>query len=181
MKAPKIKWIADFRAKAISYGGRRNKKKVLGIVIHNTGNKKDTAKANVMFFSKRYGSNLRSAGAHFFVDQGGNIGRSIPMDRSAYSVGNPNGSYAPGTYNKILSNANTVSIELCDIMDKAPSEAMTKAVIELAKYIKYYCPNVKYVVRHFDVVRKNCPERFVKNTKEWQAFKSKITKAIKEV
>ena len=173
-KKPKINWIINEIAKPISYGKRRAKTSVRGIVIHNTGNSGDTAKNNVWYFSKRAGTNMRSAGAHFFVDQEGKIGRSIPMNRSAYSVGNPGGTYAPGAFYEILNNSNTVSIELCDIMTKAPSQAMIRSVKILIKYIRAYCPNATEIVRHYDIVKKDCPHRFVADSAAWQTFRKEI-------
>ena len=169
----KIDFYADAPAKKISYGSTRSKKKVRGIVIHWTENVGDTAAGNVNYFSEK-GDNVRKAGAHFFVDQKGHIGRSIRMNKTAYSVGNPNGSYLPGSYYSILNNSNTVSIELCDIVNKEPSEAMIYAVKILIEYIRTYCPNATEIVRHYDIVRKNCPGRFVKDGKAWQVFKKKI-------
>ena len=169
----------DIKAKSISYSRiPRSKKNIKGIVIHNTGNDKDTAYNNCYYFGKD-GGNTRSAGAHFFIDQEGKIGRSVPMKYSAYSVGNPNGSYAPGTYNNVLNNSNTVSIELCDIMSREPSEAMLKSLDELVVYIKKYCPNVKYIARHYDVVKKDCPSRYVKDEKAWRILQSRLEKLIK--
>lgn len=169
----------DIKAKSVSYSRMpRLKRHIKGIIIHNTGNEKDTAWGNCHFFSKD-GDNTREAGAHFFVDQDGKIGRSIPMNRSAYAVGNPSGSYLPGTYNNVLNNSNTVSIELCDIMSREPSEAMLKSLDELVVYIKKYCPNVKYIARHYDVVKKDCPSRYVKDEKAWRLLQSRLEKLIK--
>lgn len=165
------------KAKKCSYGSLRLKKSIKGIVIHNTGNTGDTALNNLKYFGAD-GGNERPAGAHFFIDQSGKIGRSIPMNRSAYAVGNPNGSYAPGTYCDILNNSNTVSIELCDIMTKEPSEEMIKSLKRLVRYIKKYCPNVEYVVRHYDIVRKDCPHRYVKDEAAWLKLRSKLLAAI---
>lgn len=173
-KKPKIEWVANLIAKKCSYGGKRSKKNIDGIVIHYTDNVGDTAKNNVLFFSKQFGSNTQSAGAHFFVDQDGNIGRSIPMNRIAYAVGNKNGWYRQGSYYTFLNNANTVSIELCDNVDHYPSDAQVNAVIELVKYIRFYCPNAKTIVRHYDIVKKECPKLFVENEKKWFEFKNKI-------
>ncbi|MCM1245971.1 MAG: N-acetylmuramoyl-L-alanine amidase, partial [Roseburia sp.] len=61
-------------AKSISYGAVRNRKNVYYIVIHYTGNKKDTAKNNAVYFAT---SNTRPAGAHFFVDKQGEIWKSV--------------------------------------------------------------------------------------------------------
>lgn len=174
-------WDYFIMAKRISFALLpRRKKKVIGIVIHNTGNTGDSAWGNCHYFGSD-GDNIRQAGAHFFIDQNGYIGRSIPMNRSAYAVGNPKGSYAPGPYYSTLNNNNTVSIELCDIMIKEPSEEMLVSLDRLVKYIKKYCPNVKYIVRHWDIVRKECPERYIKtaeNEKAWTKLHARLMKDI---
>ncbi len=156
------------KAKDISFEKeKRDKAKVVKyIAIHNTGNDGDTAKNNVDFFAK---GNERKAGAHFFVDQNGNIGRSIPMELEARAVG---GSGMGAMYG-VVTNYNSISIELCDIVSKEPSDAMVKAVVELIKYIQHYCPNAKTLVRHYDVTTKTCPARMVDNNK-WEKFLNRI-------
>lgn len=156
---------------------KRARKNVKYIVIHNTGNKGDTAKNNATYFAK---TNTRAAGAHFFVDQNGKIWRSIPMNRTAWAVG---GSPYSGVedkggakYHSKCTNYNSVSIELCDIVDKEPSEKMIKSVKWLIKYIQKYCPNAKTIIRHWDVTGKNCPAIMAgKNDKEWKKFKKQIS------
>lgn len=147
-------------AKNISYSGvKRDKKNVDFIVIHYTGNKNDTAVANGNYFKN---GNTRSAGAHFFIDRNGIIVKSIPMERTAWSVGGSK--YGDcyetggGKYYGICKNENSVSIELCDIVDKYPSAKQIKALKKCIKYIKKYCPNAKKIIRHFDVTGKRCPE-----------------------
>lgn len=67
-------------AKSISYGNKRPLSNIKYIVIHYTGNKGDTAQNNLDYFAN---GNTRQAGAHFFVDKKGNVGKSIPMNRTA--------------------------------------------------------------------------------------------------
>lgn len=156
------------KAKQLSYSVKERDKEtcVKYIVIHNTGNNGDTAKNNVDFFAT---GNTRQAGAHFFVDQKGLIGRSIPMNLTAYAVGD-NGK---GSLKNIVTNYNSVSIELCDIVSKEPSDAMVKSVVELIKYIQNYCPNAKNIVRHYDVTAKTCPKTMVDNNK-WAKFLNRL-------
>ena len=153
------------------FGFKRLKRSVEGIVIHNTGNVGDSAKNNCDFFAT---GNNRQASAHIFIDRDGLSGRSLPLNTIAFSVGNPNNSYARGPYSTMLNNANTVSIELCDIIGQPVSEKQKETLIEVCRWIKKHCPNVRYVVRHYDIVKKNCPEYYVKNEKEWL----KLRKAI---
>ena len=68
---------------------------------------------------------------------------------------------------------NSVSIELCDNLEKDPSKEQIKAVKELIGYIRKKCPNAKKVVRHFDVTGKHCPARMMTD-KKWKSFLKKI-------
>lgn len=168
-----------YKAKPISCDTKkRRKKNIKYIVIHYTGNKNDKAESNAKYFAQ---SNTRQAGAHFFVDREGKVYRSIPMNRTAWAVGGDQRSGMKGEakyYNK-CTNYNSVSIELCDIADKEPSNAQTKATRNLVKYIHTYCPNAKTIIRHWDVNGKKCPARMVGNKvtkggKSWAKFKDKI-------
>ena len=158
------------KAKSISYAkDKRDKTKTVKyIVIHNTGNNNDSAKNNVDYFASW---NDRQAGAHFFIDQKGLIGRSIPMELTAYAVGD-NGK---GELKNIVSNYNSISIELCDIVTKEPSEAMVKSVAELIAYIRKYCPKAIPIVRHYDVTRKECPKAMLKD-ESWNEFLKRVGK-----
>ncbi len=158
------------KAKSISYGGKRSKNTVKYIVIHYTGNKGDTAKNNVDFFAT---GNTRPAGAHFFVDKSGQIGRSIPMNRTAWAIG---GSKYPGisggSYYGKCKNSNSVSIELCDLVSGAPSREQMRAARRLVRYIQKYCPNAKKIIRHWDVTGKICPATMAgKDNKQWKKFR----------
>lgn len=162
------------QAKPISYGGTRALSAVKFIVIHYTGVNNDTAVANCNYFKN---GNTRQAGAHFFVDRAGTVCQSIPMNRTAWSVGGfytrANGA---GSYYNVCTNANSVSIELCDILNKAPSSAQITATKSLVAYIKANCPNAKTIIRHWDVNGKSCPARMAgKNNAEWNSFKASIT------
>ena len=147
-------------AKKCSYlnGTKRKKKTIKTIYIHGTGNIGDTAKNNVDFFAT---TNTREAGAHFFVDRNGKIGRSIPMCYIAYAVGNWE------------NNVKSVSIELCDIVNKYPSKKQIKATRKLIKYIRKYCKNAKSIKRHYDSNGKLCPSLMCGNKQKdklWKQF-----------
>jgi N-acetylmuramoyl-L-alanine amidase CwlA len=167
--------IQTIKAKAISYGGKRSLDSILYIVIHYTANKGDTAENNGRYFAN---VNKIKAGAHFFVDQRGNVVKSVNMSRVAWAVGGsryPNYIQTGGAkYYGICTNYNSVSIELCDNATKDPSQAQTEAVRELIKYIKGKCKNANTVIRHFDVTGKCCPARMTKSTK-WKTFKGAVT------
>lgn len=166
-------------AKSISYG---NKKRALSdikyIVIHYTGNKGDTAQNNLDYFAN---VNEKETGAHFFVDKKGKVGKSIAMSRTAWAVGRDyrSGRKGEAAYFGKCTNANSVSIELCDMCVKTNWEQML-ATRKLVKYIQSKCPNAKTVIRHWDVNGKECPAPFVGTSNEkWIEFKRFITAGYK--
>lgn len=172
--ASKIK-INTLKAKAISYGAKRSRSSVSHIVIHYTGNNGDTAENNAKYFAT---SNTRAAGAHFFVDKEGQVWKSIPMNRTAYAVGGLySTSNGAGSYYKKCTNANSVSIELCDLASGSPSWKQLVAARRIVKYIQKYCPNAKTIIRHWDVNGKVCPATMAgKDNKEWKRFHNYVTK-----
>lgn len=169
------------KAKPISYGNERSRSSVKYIVIHYTGNAGDTAAGNASYFSRYGDGNTRNAGAHFFVDQGGNIVKSIAMNLTAWAVGgfvtNKNGA---ASYYQKCTNSNSVSIELCDCASRDPSPEMIKAVKKLIAYIRKYCPNAKTVIRHWDVSGKQCPGRMTGDTEAGRKRWTNFLKAIGE-
>lgn len=156
-----------------NYGAVRSRDKVKFIVIHYTANKNDTAENNGNYFK----NNAVKASAHFFIDREGNIVKSVPLNRIAWSVG---GKKYPSTkgakYYGVCTNANSVSIELCDIVDKQPSEAQIQATIKCIKYIRKYCANIvsmSQIIRHYDVTGKLCPGSMI-DTSKWNKFKARL-------
>lgn len=163
--------MKTIKAKPISYGSTRKLSAVRYIVIHYTGNSNDTAENNGLYFKN---VNKVKAGAHFFVDQKGKVVKSVPMTKVAWAVG---GSKYPNTsgggYYGICTNANSISIELCDNKTKDPSDKQIAAVKNLIKYIEKKCPNATHIIRHYDVTGKLCPNRML-DKKVWNNFKKKI-------
>lgn len=158
--------------KGISYDGKRDLKDIIAVVIHYTGNKGDTAKNNADYFAT---SNTRAAGAHIFVSRNGDIAYSIPIEKTAYAVGGRySTSYGAGAYYGRITNANSISIELCDCL-KGPSWEQMLACRGLYLWLRSKCPNLKKVVRHWDVNGKECPGPMTgKENKKWEHFRSKV-------
>ena len=163
----------DYPAKSVSYSSTpRSLSNIKYIVIHYTGNKGDKASSNARYYAQ---SNTRTAGAHFFVDKSGEVYRSIAMKYTAWSVGGDmrSGDGGGRLYGK-CTNANSVSIELCDCLDNAGYK-QSLAVRMLVKYIKSECPNAKTIVRHWDVNGKHCPAPMIgKNNLKWKHLKNFI-------
>ena len=133
------------------------------IVIHYTGNKKDSALNNAKYFN---GGN-RNASAHYFVD-----------DTSIYQVvEDTNGAWHVGNTKTEVNNRNSIGIEMCcsgNYQVSAKTEANT---IELVKYLmkKYNIP-VANVRTHAEVTKygKTCPNWNANNWQRWKSFKAKL-------
>lgn len=160
------------------YGRKRDKKNVICTVIHYTGVKGDTAEGEGKVFAR---NSSRYAGAHFFIDRKGNIIKSINLDRIAWSVGGKKWLDCPetggGKFYGMVTNSNSVSIELCDIVDKDPSAAQIEATKTAIRYIKKHCPNMRFICRHFDVNGKHCPARYMDKAK-WAKLKAELEKVL---
>lgn len=159
------------------YGAKRNLLHIRGIVIHYTGcGLNDTAKNNADYFATGID---RQASAHIFIDYKGLSARSLPLNRIAFSVGKM--SYSKGKYYATLSNENTVNIELCGIDCRKMSLKQYETLVKVVKWIKKKCPNVDYICRHYDIVKKECPAYYVQHDDEWKVVKHGLLLAIKEV
>lgn len=134
------------------------------IVIHYTGNKKDSALNNAKYFN---GGN-RNASAHYFVD-----------DTTIFQVvEDTNGAWHVGNTKTEVNNRNSIGIEMCcsgNYQVSAKTEANT---IELVKYLmkKYNIP-VANVRTHAEVTKygKTCPNWNANNWQRWKTFKTKLT------
>ena len=143
------------------------------IVIHYTGNKKDTAKANATYFH----NGSRGASAHLFTDDD-SCYQSVALNNAAWAVG--------GT--KVYKHAecrniNSISIEMCcsgnSIVSEKTINNTAYLCAELCKYIGITADTVDiFVLRHYDVWDKQCPAQWAtENSAGWTTFKEKI-KAI---
>ena len=155
-----------------NYGGTRSVDDIKYIVIHYTGNNGDTAANNCRYFQ---GAN-RNASAHYFVDGGNYVYKSVPVKSVAWSVG---GFYSQsggaGSYYKKCTNANSISVEMCNCVKSVPDKVFDQTV-ELTRFLmdKYNVPPSR-VIRHWDVNGKECPARWIgKNNSGWEKFKKAI-------
>lgn len=163
-----IKWY-DLEAKRGNYGStRKSLNRFKAIVIHYTGNKKDSARNNALYFR----NNSTTAGAHRFVDATG-IYMSTPLEYDSWSVGRLyNRKYAK--YWGVLNNSNTINIEIaCDAGNSRPTQKAIDNTIALTRYyMKKY--NISLVVRHKDVCGKECPAFWWDDTKWKKEFLDKL-------
>ena len=140
------------------------------IVMHYTGNIKDTAKANANYFT---GAN-REASAHLFVDNS-NIYQSVELRDVAWHCGTKK-TY----YHNDCRNANSIGIEMCCTdgnykISKTTQQNSAYLCAYLCKMIGIGADGVdKYVLRHYDITHKTCPAQMVDNASEWTAFKTMV-------
>ena len=161
-------------AKPISYGGMRSLNDIRYIVIHYTGNNGDTAKNNADYFAA---GNTEEVGAHFFVDKCGEIWNSVDIERISWSIGGLySTSNGAGSYYKKCTNANSVSIELCNCVNGTNWKQML-ATRNLVLHIQKKCPNAKSIIRHWDVNGKGCPASMTgTGNEQWKRFHNYLTK-----
>lgn len=119
------------------------------IVIHYTGNREDTSRANCNYFK----SVNRGASAHYFVDKT-SIYQCVEDNDAAWAVGV---NYGKNNLFNTVKNRNSISIEMCSNGGKIANETY-KNTVELTRYLmkKYGIP-ASHVVRHWDVCSKACP------------------------
>lgn len=160
-----------------NYGSKRSTKDIKKIVWHFTANDGDTDENNGKYFSNPV---KPRASAHYFADSD-SVTQSVPDNYIAYSVGGKKYSNCKetggGKYYGIATNANTISIELCDDVKNGkiyPSEKTIENALELTrKLMKKYGLTKNDVIRHFDVNGKPCPAYWC-GTKEKNAEWQKI-------
>lgn len=164
------------------------------LVIHytaNTSSKVGTAKGNANYFAKP----TTKASADFIVDDGSIV--QYNPDPTKYYCWSVGGSKYPsmstsegGKYYGIVTNSNSISIEMCSCKtnkstmnetdtDWYLTDATINNAIELAKHLmQLYNIPISNIVMHHHVTGKRCPNPFCVNEQalaKWNAFKNKLT------
>lgn len=169
-----IKVNSSVRCNADNFNTKANRT-VSYIVMHYTGNKKDTALANCKYFQ---GAD-RYASAHFFVDNT-NIYQSVALKDIAWHCG------GSAYYHSYCRNANAIGIEMCCT---AGNYTISKTTLENAAHLcAHLCKRVgitaeqvdTYVLRHYDVTHKKCPAQMANsaNDADWISFKNQVKKIL---
>lgn len=142
------------------------------IVVHYTGNSKDTAKANANYFN----STSVEASAHYIVDDG-SCYQSVALHNRAWHCGGTS-VYKHAT----CRNANSIGIEMaCTAGNYTVSDTTITntayLTAALCDYLGISAGEVDtYVLRHYDVWAKSCPAQWVSGT-GFEEFKETV-KAI---
>ena len=137
------------------------------IVIHYVG-ATGGAEANCKYFENIY----RAASAHYFVGHEGEIWQCVEDKDVAWHCG------ATKYKHPYCRNTNSIGIEMCCRNNGGWyfEPATIAATIDLTKELmaKYKIP-AENVIRHYDVTGKTCPEPYVRNSDDWNLFKSQLT------
>ena len=158
-----------------NYGGKRNTAAIKYIVIHHTGNDGDSDEANANYFRR----NVVKASAHYFVDDD-SVTQSVPDNYVAWSVGGKKytncAKTGGGTMHSKCTNANSLSVELCDAVKDGKVYPSTKTIENalslVRELMKKYNVPASHVIRHFDVTGKACPAYWCGNVERnalWNA------------
>lgn len=156
-----------------NFGNTRLSGTIKYIVIHYTGNDGDSAQNNADYYT----SNSVKTSAHYFVDSK-EIIQSVPDLRIAWAVGGKKYASCPetggGKLHGVCTNANSISVELCDVVRDgtlAPHPAAVERALALVGQLmaKYGIPR-ENVIRHFDVTGKLCPAYWAgaENEQRWR-------------
>lgn len=168
--------IKEQLANSGNYGGSRNASQIRYLVYHYTGNDGDKAANNAKYFQ----NNIVKASAHYFVDDT-TVWRSVPDLKVAWSVGGSKYANADktggGTMYGVITNTNSISIEMCDTIRNGVYQASeatlaNAAALGWALMEKYGIP-IENVYRHFDVTGKHCPSYLV-SAQKWAEFKKRL-------
>jgi len=137
---------------------------VNGIVIHNIGNPGTTAEQNRSYFENLAITHETHASSNFIIDLDGSVIQCVPVDEIAYASNSR--------------NDDTLSIEVChpDDTGEFTAESYATAVKLTAWLCERYDIKADDILRHFDVIGKECPRYFVDNEDAWEIFKTDVTK-----
>lgn len=126
-----------------------------GVVVHNTGNPGTTAEQNRSYFKSLAETKETYASSHFVIGIDGKIIQCVPLNEIAYCSNQR--------------NDDTISIECCHSDDTGRfSQATLDALIRLLNWlIKTYDLSRDDILRHYDVIGKECPYYFVKDPNAW--------------
>lgn len=168
--------IQTLIANAKNYGGVRYLDSIRYLVIHYTANDGDTARANAEYYNRA----VVKASAHYFVDDN-EIWQSVPDSKVAWSVGGKKWADCPqtggGTLYGVVTNTNSLSVELCDTRKDgvygASEETLANAAALCRELMELHQIPLERVVRHFDVTGKHCPAYFMDSV-AWEKFKTRL-------
>lgn len=166
-----------------NYGGTRSTSSIKYIVIHYTAVDGDHDENNAAYSHRT----VLKVSAHYYVDDD-SITQSVPDNYIAWAVGgsryNDYKTTGGAKYYLKCTNANSISIELCDTNKNGifyPTPATIANAVEFTKVLmkKYNIP-AENVIRHFDVTGKYCPAYWCKSTTNNNLWKTEFWNKLTE-
>lgn len=138
---------------------------VNGVVVHYTGNPGTTAEQNRSYYKNLAETKETYASSHFVIGMDGKIIQCVPLNEIAYCSNQR--------------NDDTISIECCHSDDTGQfSQATLDALVQLLNWlIKTYGLSRDDILRHYDVIGKECPYYFVKHPDAWEGLLNSLTYA----
>lgn len=160
-----------------NFGSTRAYSAIKYIVMHYTANDGDRAENNAKYFQSAH---KPATSAHYFVDND-MVVQSVPDNFVAYAVGGKKytdcAATGGGTLYGKVTNANSISIEMCDTHRdgkyQATEQTMSNAAELCRRLMDKYGVGIDHVVRHFDVNGKHCPAYFM-DSAAWERFKDRL-------
>ena len=144
-------------------GASRNGYKLKGvkdIVVHYVGNPGTTAQQNHDF----YAGNQSNVSSHFVVGLDGEIIQCIPINEWSAASN--------------WRNNDTISIEVCHPDETGKFKKKTySSLVKLVAWLENVCDiDESHVIRHYDIIKKECPRYFVQHEDKWKTFKKNVEK-----
>lgn len=138
---------------------------VNGVVVHYTGNPGTTAEQNRSYYKNLAETKETYASNHFVIGMDGKIIQCVPLYEIAYCSNQR--------------NDDTISIECCHSDDTGQfSQDTLDALVQLLNWlIKTYELSRDDILRHYDVIGKECPYYFVKHPDAWEGLLNSLTYA----
>ena len=141
--------------------------RVNAVVIHYVGNPGSTAEQNRSYFQGLADSGATSASSNLIVGLEGETLLCVPLGEIAYCSNSR--------------NADTVSIEFCHPDDTGePTPETYDALVRLTAWLceLYGLDPAEDVIRHYDVIGKECPRYYVRNEDAWLQFRQDVSAAM---
>lgn len=142
--------------------------RVNAVVIHYVGNPGSTAEGNRSYFQGLADSGATSASSNLIVGLEGETLLCVPLNEMAYCSNRR--------------NSDTISIEFCHPDDTGePTQATYDALVRLTAWLceLYGLDPKEDVIRHYDVIGKECPRYYVRNEDAWLEFRQDVSAAMK--
>lgn len=147
----------------------RNGTTIQYIVLHDTGNYKDTASANSNYFN----TGDRQASAHYFIDES-SIYQVVEDYNYSWHCGDGRGRNG-------ITNANSIGIEMCNSGGYIAESTIENTLESVRQLQAKYNISSSQVLRHYDASGKICPNNMSQNNwAKWKEFKERLDNSAVE-